>query len=141
PASIWVSAVTNQGCASVPVEVQFIAGQEIQHNSVSPMEYCEGEILDIVTFTAGIPNETGVNIEYYTSLINAQNETNPINNPEAYETQGDGSIYVRLDKEGSCSVVVEVPYVQNISPEILNVPTELVLCEGLDVFDILAESD
>jgi len=56
--------------------------------------------------------ETGVDISYHTTLINAQNDNNPITNTTSYIPASTGSvIYVRLEKNDRCPEVVEVKFI------------------------------
>ncbi|SMC43344.1 T9SS type B sorting domain-containing protein [Moheibacter sediminis] len=142
--SIYVRIEKDNGslCPEI-AEIEFIAGEEVSHNTgpFGPIEYCEEEIVDITTFTSGMAIESGVTLSYYETLTNAENGTNPIPDETVFEPSGSGIIYVRLEKTDRCTVILELPYAQLPSPEIMNLPSQLVLCEGQDTIEVEAESD
>lgn len=125
------------------VEVEFTAGQEVMHNQgpFGPIEYCEDEIIDISDFTGNMANESGVTFSYYETLPNAQNETNPIPDETAFAPTGNGIIYVRLEKADRCAVILQLPYEQKLAPSIIDLPSEIVLCEGQETVDLVVSSD
>lgn len=143
PAGIWVVAETGEGCRSEILEVTFVEGQEVQHTNspVGPLGYCEGEFLDLTQLEGSLTTETGVNFTYYESLANAENETNAMTNTTAYLPDGNGSVYVRLEKQNRCDVILEILYEENLSPSIEDLPGGLVLCEGQESIDLEVGSD
>lgn len=142
PASIWVIAETTEGCRSETIEIQFTVGQEIQHSgSVGPVGYCEDDTIDLTQFENAMTTETGVNFIYYQTLANAENETNPLANASTYAPDGNGSVFVRLEKANRCPVIVEIMYESMPSPSIEDIPSGLVLCEGQETIEVEAGSD
>ncbi len=142
PASIWVIATTADGCRSEEIEIQFIAGQEVQHDDGPyEIEYCEGAALDLTQFEADMALESGISFSYYETLANAENESNPLMNEDAYVVAGDGTIYVRLEKTGRCAIILEIDYELRPSPSIDGLePLQRVICDG-DTIEIEALSD
>src|SRR5690606_14648307 len=109
----------NNRCPEI-IEVEFVAGQEVQHNNgpFGPIEYCEGFAIDLTEFESDMGAETGINFTYYTTLANAENEVNPITNETDYEADGIGTIFVRLEKNGRCAVILNFTYEERPAPSI-----------------------
>lgn len=139
--SIIYARLEMQGRCPEIAEVEFIAGQEVQHNPgpYGPIEYCEGFPIDLTVFEADMPNESGVTFTYYETSADAQNETNSITNNTAYEPNGDGTIYVRLEKPDRCFVILEINYEQMVTPSV-EIESSNVICEG-DTIEAEVSSD
>src|SRR5690606_14269510 len=117
--------------------------QEVQHNAgpFGPIEYCEGFTIDLTEFESDMTSETGVTFTYYGTLANAENEMNPITNEDSYEADGDGTVYVRLEKSGRCAVILEVTYELRPAPSIEGMePLQRVICDG-DTIEVEVTSD
>lgn len=128
----------------VIVTIEFVAGQEVMHNSgpFGPVEYCADDTVNLTDFTSGIANESGVTITYYETNQDAQNGSNPITDTTDFPLTGNGTIYVKLEKNDRCSVILELPYEQLPSPELEEpIPAEFVLCEGQETIEIEVTSD
>lgn len=141
PAGIWVIAETNDGCRSEIIPVQFVAGQQVQHTGgpLGPFGYCEEETIDLTQYESSMTSESGVNFTYYTTLLHAQNESDPLANTGAYTP--DGSVFVRLEKEGRCPAILEITFEALEAPAIEGIPSGLVLCEGQETIEVEAGSD
>lgn len=142
PATIWVIATSSDGCRSEEIAIQFVEGQEVQH-STGPYEidYCEGFAIDLTEFESDMALESGISFTYYETLANAQNETNPVVNEADYHAEGDGTIFVRLEKSGRCAVIIEITYELRPKPSIEGLePLQRVICDG-DTIEVEASSD
>jgi|GEM_PF-1741554 len=113
PNSIWIAAENAEGCRSEAIEINFIEGQGINLlNAPYQIPFCNGQPIDLTDFENIYTTETGVNISYHTTLINAQNDNNPIMNETNYTPASVGSvIYVRLEKANRCPEVVQVQFI------------------------------
>lgn len=142
PIFVRIEKLDGSLCPEIIV-VEFIEGQEVQHNAgpYGPLEYCEDEVVDITIYTSSIPNETGVDITYYLSQSDAENEINAIPDETIFEPTGNGTIYVRLEKSDRCTVILELPFEQKPAPLIENIPDQEILCEGQETITLEAESD
>lgn len=142
PNSIWILAESAEGCRSDAIEINFDEGQGISLLS-NPYEisFCEGTSVNLADHEGDITNESGVTFTYYETVTNAQNETNPITNYTAYESDEDGTMYVRLEKSDRCTVIAEIEYEVLLSPSIEDLPSELVLCEGQETIELEVSSD
>lgn len=139
---IYVRLEKNNRCPEI-IQVEFVAGQEVQHNAgpFGPIEYCEGFAIDLTEFESDMTSETGVTFTYYGTLANAENEMNPITNEDSYEADGDGTVYVRLEKSGRCAVILEVTYELRPAPSIEGMePLQRVICDG-DTIEVEVTSD
>jgi len=143
PASIWVIATNASGCRSVQVEVQFIAGTEVNHNGneFGPIEFCENETKDLTVYENTINPSNAVTYTYYDSELNAQNGANEINDPENYSFNGDsGTLYVRLDQENRCPVILPILYERKSTPSLDGLSSNETLCNG-DTLEVTVSSD
>ena len=138
---IYVRLEKTNRCPEI-ITVEFIAGQEVQHDDGPyEIEYCEGAALDLTQFEADMALESGISFSYYETLANAENESNPLMNEDAYVVAGDGTIYVRLEKTGRCAIILEIDYELRPSPSIDGLePLQRVICDG-DTIEIEALSD
>lgn len=140
---IYVRLEKADRCPSI-VEVEFTAGQEVMHNPgpFGPIRFCEDETIDLTVFESEIAQETGVSFGYYETLSNAENEINPITDEADYLAQGNGVVYVRLEKTDRCDVIVELEFAQRPSPEIQGLgPLNRIICEGRETIEIEAVSN
>ncbi len=140
--SIYIRLEKNNRCPEI-IEVDFTAGQQVQHNSgtYGPIGYCEGDEIDLTQYELTMALESGITFTYYETLPNAQNETNAIAEETAYEPSGDGTVYVRLEKADRCWVILEIEYEQRPSPSIEGLePLVRVICDG-DEIEVEAGSD
>lgn len=112
PNSIWIAAENAEGCRSEAIEIHFTEGQGISLlNDPYEIPFCNGEPVDLTDFAHIYTTETSVDINYYTTLINAQNDNNPITNTTNYTPASQGSvIYVRLEKADRCPEIIEVEF-------------------------------
>lgn len=142
PTSIWVVATSSANCRSEVRQVTFVAGQSINHQTnVGPLEICTNETADFTQFESAITTETGVTFTYFNNLLNAQNDINPIANPDNFTLpQTNGTIYVRLSKQDRCDVIVPINYVQNPRPILSELPSTLELCQG-ETHELTVSSD
>lgn len=140
PTEIWVVATTVDECRSVPVSVNFIKGTEIStiNNIIGPIDYCEGEAIDLTNFENEITTET-VSFSYHLSLSDARNNLNPIANTTQYLPQGNNSVYVRLEGN-ACPVIAEIRFNMHAIPSIELNDTSIELCPGT-TFEAIASSD
>lgn len=126
------------------IEVEFISGQEVQHNlgPFGPIEFCEDEAIDLTSFENDMALESGVVFTYYESQSDAENELNPITDETAYNAEGIGIIYVKLTKADRCSVILEIEFQQRPNPTIIGLePLSRVICEGQETIEVEVSSE
>jgi gliding motility-associated-like protein len=131
PHTIWVVATNEFNCQSNPVSVQFVQANSISTTSTTfgPIAFCSGERIDLTEFESIISTETNLIFSYFENILDAQENQSPISNTQNYLAEGTGSVFVRIDHENLCSVLVEVKFKENLNPEILDLPTQIEICE------------
>lgn len=143
PSSIWITATNANGCRSLEVEAEFMAGAEVSHNGneFGPVEFCENEIKDLTVFENTINPAGTVTFTYFETELNAQNGTNEITDPGNYSFGNDsGSVYVRLDQENRCPVILPIHYLQKNTPSLEGLTSDETLCNG-DTLEITVSSN
>lgn len=139
---LYVRLEKDDRCPEV-VEVEFIAGDEVAHNEgpFDPIEFCAGQTIDLTGLEGDISSSPGaVVFNYFDTLTAAQNDSGEIVNVTEFEPAGEtGTIYVRLEQNGKCPVIVEITYAQRPAPS-LQVSNEETLCSGEEL-EITATSD
>lgn len=144
PTTILVVATTEEGCRSESVEVDFIIGDEVQHNPgpFDAIGYCQSEEINLTQYEGDMGTEADIDFTYYETLGDAENGVNPIQNTNPYNPDGSGSIFVRLEKDDRCPVIIEITYELLPSPSIEGLgPLSQVICEGEETIEIEAGSD
>ncbi|MFA5620045.1 MAG: T9SS type B sorting domain-containing protein [Weeksellaceae bacterium] len=141
PTELWVVAATGASCRSVPVKVEFQLGNTIEMltTSLGPIEYCEGEVLNLTDFEIQLTNETAV-FTYFNSLIDAQNNNNPIGNYTTFIPNGDNSVFVKIEKPERCSVIAEIQFKYYPIPSIELNQSVAEICPG-ETFEATVSSD
>ncbi len=142
PATIYVVGESGEGCRSAEIPVQFIAGEEVNHNTgpFGPIEYCPEDTVDLTQFEGAI-GAGGVTLAYFNTIEDARNQTNEIiNTAEFTPAQTQTSVIVRLDEAGFCSAFVEILLERLATPSLELSHTSMVLCED-DSFEATATSD
>lgn len=130
-------------CSEI-VQVEFTAGQEVQYNPgpYSPITYCKDEIINITDYTSGIANESDVLLSYYLTEQDAENGLNPIPDETAFAADGNGTIFIKLEKSNRCAVIVPLQYELLPMPQILgDLSSELEICEGKETIELSVSSD
>jgi gliding motility-associated-like protein len=116
------------------VELTYDLREEVPHTNPTELDgICEGEILDLTLIEPQISMDPLVQYSYFETESDALNNVNPIANPENYtSTQNSSTLYVRIDLDGFCSVVLPFDFVIHPLPNnpIADVPT---LCAGNEV--------
>jgi gliding motility-associated-like protein len=81
-------------------------------NGPYEIPFCDGQPIDLTDFEDIYTSETGVTYSYHNTLLNAQNDANPITNYTNYTPASIGSvIYVRLEKLDRCAEIAEVEFI------------------------------
>lgn len=142
PFEIWVVATTNDNCPSDPVKVQFIYGTDIVliNSTIGPIDYCVEDTIDLTSYQNQMTNETQVFFSYHESLSDAENDLNPLTGVNAFSPNGNNSVYVRLEKQDRCPVIVEMKFNRLATPSIDLNKTYFELCPGSE-FEAIATSD
>src|SRR5690606_7130967 len=104
PASVgsllYVRLEKSGRCAEV-VTVEFIAGEEVAHNSgpFDPITYCAGETIDITQYESDITTDATVDFSYYMTENEAVTGTgSEITNTGEFDPNGSsGSVFIRLE--------------------------------------------
>lgn len=141
PTTIYVRLNKNGRCPEI-IEVNLVPGEEVEHTTGPFMiEFCQDETIDLTQFELTMAMEPGVQYSYHTSLNDGVNGTNEMQDPDEFlPTNPTGSIYVRLTKNGKCSVVVPINYTRIPSPSIIGVPDTVLICDG-ETETVVASSD
>lgn len=128
---IWILIFNGDCSATRSFEIHI--KDEVPHNSgVFQLDgECEEESIDLTTIEIEITSETNVEFIYYLNESDAQHNFNPISDPqEFFTTETEGILYVRLEKDGYCPVIVPFEFELSPLPESPfdgNFPT---LCSG-----------
>lgn len=133
PTEIWV--VINNGECSATRNFEVIINPEVPYNSssLSLTNGCEGDLLDLTEVIPQISNDSGITYQFFISQQNAFTSQNPISDPSAYSTENtSGTVYIRLEKNGYCPVVLTMTYEMNPAPvnPIDEVPE---ICQGEEI--------
>ena len=75
-----------------------------------------------------LSNSTQNTVVYYESLVNAQNQSNPITNTTSYQNLTTTKLYARVTNEFGCSNFAEIDLL--ISNNSITTPNPLVQCDG-----------
>lgn len=130
--TIWVM-IDNGECSAVRT-IDFIISPDVPHTT-TPLELpagCEETVINLTTIQPEITTDNTTEFSYYLTESDAQNEINPIPDPENFSTESSGTVYIRLGKEDHCPVVLPIEYELSPLPE--NPLTELpTLCPGESV--------
>src|SRR5690606_11381211 len=118
PYELWVVATTTDECRSEPVNVNFVQGDSINllNDVIGPVQYCIEDVINLHEYEQEITNEEAI-FSYHNSLNDAENGLNPINDAGEFLPEGNNSVYVRLEMEGRCPVIVEIRF------ELLSTPS------------------
>ena len=135
PAKLWFRAIASEEATCFAVtSIDIVNGTSVSFTPVTQViETCEvanGPAVFNLTSMASLFNlSSDATIKYFTSLADAQNNVNAIANPTAWSTtEMSGTVFVRLDQEGLCSVVSSFNFVVNPLPVITVNDTEI--CVG-----------
>lgn len=130
---IWI--VIFNGDCSATREFDIIIKDEVPHNAppFTLPGICESAGINLMEIESFITYQTGVDFTYFESESNAQNNINPIGNPGAYDPEeSSGTLYVRLDLEDYCPVIL--PFEYEIYPLPINPFGDLpTLCSGQEL--------
>ncbi|MGB3453044.1 MAG: T9SS type B sorting domain-containing protein [Moheibacter sp.] len=143
PATIYAAGTSGQGCRSDVVPITFDKGETVQHNSgpFGPIEYCQGDSIDLTQFEAQISGVTGVEFGYYNNLNNAQNDTNLIVNAQNFNpAQNQTSVFVRIEAGDFCPAIVEITLLRHPLPLIEIPESSIRLCPD-DEYEVTATSN
>lgn len=141
PRTIYITGSSIHGCISEAVAVVFSKGETVEH-STGPfeIEFCNGETLDLTQLEALISGMTGVQFEYFNDQNSANNNLNPIPNPEDFlPTSTQNSAFVRIEMDGYCSAIVKIDLIRNPIPSV-ETNGSFIICEG-EEFEATATSD
>ncbi len=132
-ATIWL--VISNGDCSANRSFQVGIRDSVSYNP-PPFELsgvCEETEIDLTEIEAQITTNPAVNILYFPTQAGAENISGEIINPETYLPESNsGTLYVRLEQEGLCPVVL--PFGFELSPLPNNPFTDLpTLCPGEEV--------
>lgn len=142
PATIYITGTSTQGCISEVVVATFDKGEVVEHNTgpFGPLEFCDGDLIDLTQFESEISGMTGVQFAYYNNLSNAQLDTNMIMGPENFNPSANqSSVFVRLEMDDACPAIVEIELLRHPLPGI-EIPESRTLCPG-DEFEATAISN
>lgn len=93
---------------------------DININTIPAYNYQQGEVIDLEIFIPQlIEDVSGVNITFHESQQYAEQGTNPINNPQNYQINGN-TIWVRIESENNsdCFVITSIEMLLNSEEEI-----------------------
>lgn len=109
--TVYVKVTTPLGCTgSAPITLAFYP--QIPLTDVT-MQSCFIEtnvttaLFNLTTAAVTQPSQTGIVKQYYTTLANAQNGTNEIQNPAAYVTTST-TVYVRVTNTNGCNNIAKI---------------------------------
>lgn len=143
PGVIYATGISEQGCRSDVVPITFDKGETVQHNSgpFGPIEYCQGDSIDLTQYEAQISGVTGVEFGYYSNLNNAQTASNMIVNTEDFNpAENQNSVFVRIEAGDFCPAIVEIALLRHPLP-LIEIPESVIrLCPD-DEYEITATSD
>ncbi len=105
PTTVYMSIQSPNGCAPVVKVLNFGFGNSVAITTPITKEICDEDLdgiinVDINSFNSSFTTETGVTIKYFATLVNAQNNTNPI--AGTVTVNQTGTYYVRFEKAGLC---------------------------------------
>ena len=121
PMEIWIrveETTDNPNCANY-VAVSLEQGDQTQVNTaIDPLKDCDDGFgtatFDLTNMAGEVTNETTDHwVSYHNTLVDAQNDNNPINPENA--VLGNGTIYVRVTADGKCPSITQFDV--NIVPE------------------------
>ena len=133
PGKIWIRANALGQCFEIS-SVDYIANAAVNFTATTQvLEICEvenGTVLNLTSMAPLFNLATGVTVKYFTSLEDAQANTNAIVNPAAYSpAEVTGTIYVRFHADGLCPSITSFNYVINPLP-VITIDNNIEICEG-----------
>ncbi len=147
PSKIWIKAAPTQGNCYVISNVDLVANTNVAYTAITtPLEICaQPNATEVFNLTSVLPQlnlEVGTTVKYFTTELDAQNNTNAIANPTAWAAGNTaGTIYVRLEKEGLCAVITSFNYQVNPLPQIF-IDSNAAICQGEEyILDLSAYTD
>jgi len=131
--TIWL--IISNGDCSASRSFQVGIRDSVPHNT-PPYELdgiCEETEIDLTEIESQITGNPAVTISYFLTESGAENHSGEIINPETYLPETDsGTLYVRLEQEGFCSIIL--PFEYELSPLPDNPFTDFPkLCPGEEV--------
>jgi len=131
--TIWL--IISNGDCSANRAFQVGIRDSVPHNAppYELDEICEETEIDLTEIEPQITGDPAVNIAYFSTEAGAENNSGEISNPETYLPETDlGTLYVRLEQEGFCPVVLPFDYELSPLPDnpFTNLPT---LCAGEEI--------
>lgn len=131
--SVYVRLEKEGFCPEI-IRLNYEIGEEVPHNVPTGLPgICEGETIDLTQIQAQISTDSNVQYFYFLSENEALHHLNPIVNPTDYQTtQNNNTLYVRVELEGFCVVILSFEF--EIHPLPSNPITEVPsLCFGNEV--------
>jgi len=129
PFTVWVKAVNDAGCESFTTFV-LNQNQSLPINSTNEILKSCDENIDLTLLENDIYIDLNAIFNYYENLLDAQNERNPIVNPNRYQPENSsGLIYVRVKVSGFCDAITNFNYQTQLQQELeLSIPEHVYLC-------------
>ncbi len=92
--------ISNEYCV-INLPVQLLIENSTNANQPNNVILCQGttsfNLTSVNAQVLNVSNSSNYNITFHTSQIDAQNDTNPINNPSNYAISGNETIWIRLE--------------------------------------------
>lgn len=144
PYTVWIIAekeFETQVCSSLPGEIIFDLKQNMPLNGEeftlpgSVFCFTSGEAynLDLTVLEDAITDEVATFLYYETEEAALAGENDFIEDPENYEAQGSGVVYVRVENEEYCPQIVKIDFEISLNPEFAPIDPGLKKCD--DDFD------
>ncbi|MBK9257616.1 MAG: T9SS type A sorting domain-containing protein [Saprospiraceae bacterium] len=109
PQSVWVTASNTFGCESIATEVVVNVYFQPVLNIQQPTEVCFPNTVNVLNVNIGLNNAFQYDISYHTTIMQAQNNTNPIAQNDLIAVSTSQTIYVRVVTSGSeCVAIGEI---------------------------------
>lgn len=132
--SIWVRSANEGNCFYV-AEVPLVRGDSVEYTAPTvSLEECLNAdglaIFDLTEAGTALGTANTVTSTYYPTQADAVAQTNEITNPSIWSTsEENGNVYIRLEEEGKCPTLVEVPFTTAGLPSIEIAPS-YTICAG-----------
>ena len=148
-----VDIVYSASCqTSDSIFIEFIPGPTIE-NTLDLIE-CDvlsgAETFDLTVNDSeaiGTQDATAVNVSYHNSLVDAQNDANPITNPSTYLSSGvyPETIFIRIEDTASQNCVDTSSFTLDIYSLSINPASDMVVCDdlsndGVEPFDLESQT-
>lgn len=132
--TIWIVLTNDLGCREIRF-VQYQIGEKVPVNdTIFELEsicLLFESTVNLTEAESQFSPESNVQYSYYTNLVSAEAGGNDfIANPTNYPISADGSVYVRLEKDGFCPEIIQLNY--GIGEDVPHsIPTGIPgICEG-----------